>query len=168
MLDLVEFTARIDTALAARTRGELNAVLLDLPGVTNTEQATQPRYRPEKAAPAELVLRGSMSSLRRRGDWLVPRRLVVHHVVGGTVLDFTQARIEHPEVSIELDVAVGSVKLRVPRTASVAADGVQVLLGAVQQRRRPGGAGQGSPHFEVTGIIRVGSLVIRRPWDLLG
>ncbi|HLS79305.1 MAG TPA: DUF1707 domain-containing protein [Nocardia sp.] len=33
MLSLGEFTERMDTALAARTRGELNAVLIDLPGV---------------------------------------------------------------------------------------------------------------------------------------
>lgn len=33
MLSLGEFTERVDTALAARTRGELNAVIIDLPGL---------------------------------------------------------------------------------------------------------------------------------------
>ncbi|MGY2063205.1 DUF1707 SHOCT-like domain-containing protein, partial [Nocardia gipuzkoensis] len=33
MLSLGEFTERMDTALAAKTRGELNAVLVDLPGI---------------------------------------------------------------------------------------------------------------------------------------
>ncbi|WP_430334279.1 DUF1707 SHOCT-like domain-containing protein [Rhodococcus sp. ACT016] len=33
MLSLGEFTERMDTALAAKTRGELNAVLVDLPGM---------------------------------------------------------------------------------------------------------------------------------------
>jgi hypothetical protein len=39
MLDLDEFTERTDVALAARTRGELNAVLVDLPGLTHREAA---------------------------------------------------------------------------------------------------------------------------------
>lgn len=34
MLSIAEFTERMDTAMAARTRGELNSVLIDLPGVT--------------------------------------------------------------------------------------------------------------------------------------
>jgi Mrp family chromosome partitioning ATPase len=33
LLDLAEFSTRVDAAMAARTRGELNAVLVDLPGV---------------------------------------------------------------------------------------------------------------------------------------
>jgi hypothetical protein len=33
LLDLDEFSTRLTAAMAARTRGELNALLLDLPGV---------------------------------------------------------------------------------------------------------------------------------------
>ncbi|RMI33968.1 DUF1707 SHOCT-like domain-containing protein [Nocardia stercoris] len=47
MLSLGEFTERMDTALAAKTRGELNAVLVDLPGIRLTgQQAPQPQYPP--------------------------------------------------------------------------------------------------------------------------
>ncbi|MDM7488610.1 DUF1707 domain-containing protein [Rhodococcus sp. CSLK01-03] len=46
MLSLGEFTERMDTALAAKTRGELNAVLVDLPGVQ-----VRPEYLPHPAQP---------------------------------------------------------------------------------------------------------------------
>lgn len=39
MLTLDEFTARTDTALAARTRGQLNIVLADLPGLHHRDAA---------------------------------------------------------------------------------------------------------------------------------
>lgn len=38
MLSLGEFTERMDTALAAKTRGELNSVLADLPGMQIAEE----------------------------------------------------------------------------------------------------------------------------------
>ncbi|MGV9412169.1 DUF1707 SHOCT-like domain-containing protein [Nocardia sp. NPDC003693] len=46
MLSLGEFTERMDTALAAKTRGELNAVLVDLPGIRLAGQPGQapPHY----------------------------------------------------------------------------------------------------------------------------
>ena len=45
MLSLGEFTERMDTALAAKTRGELNAVLVDLPGM-RVAGTPQPRWSP--------------------------------------------------------------------------------------------------------------------------
>src|SRR5436305_9369364 len=39
MLSLGEFTERMDTALGAKTRAELNAVLADLPGMRLVDQS---------------------------------------------------------------------------------------------------------------------------------
>src|SRR5947209_3005715 len=57
MLSLGEFTERMDTALAAKTRGELNAVLVDLPGIRlagrpNAAPPPQQFASPGPAAPA--------------------------------------------------------------------------------------------------------------------
>lgn len=48
MLSLGEFTERMDTALAAKTRGELNAVLVDLPGIRLVGQPAQPAQQPPR------------------------------------------------------------------------------------------------------------------------
>jgi hypothetical protein len=42
MLTLDEFSDRMDAALAARTRGELSAVLIDLPGMQAPASAPPP------------------------------------------------------------------------------------------------------------------------------
>jgi hypothetical protein len=154
LITLDEFTTRTDTALAAKTRGELNAVLVDLPGMVHQE-STSPAHR----QPVEL--RATMSVLKRAGRWSVPGSLVVRNRMGSTDLDFTEARIDHAEVHVELDVAGGSVELLLPDGASVDTDQVEVNMGSV--KNKIGGDGSGRPHFVLSGSMRAGSLKIRRP-----
>ena len=159
MLGLDEFSERSDAALAARTRGELNVVLVDLPGLVHAGGLED--SAPERVVPT--VLRASMSELKRRGPWQVPRALLVRNRMGSTLLDFTEARIEHREVSIELDVVAGSVKVLVPMSASVLADDVEVTMGEVKDRRRQPDDGQGQPRIVLTGQVRMGSVEIKIP-----
>lgn len=152
LLSLDEFTERTDQALAARTRGDLNAVLVDLPGLTHTD-----RQSPIRTPPVELV--ANMSSIKRQGAWPVPRELIVRNRMGSTKLDFSDAEIEHAEVRITLEVSGGSVKLLVPPHASVDTNGVQVIAGTVKDRV---GGTTGRPRFVITGKITMGSLKVRR------
>ncbi len=57
MLSLGEFTERMDTALAAKTRAELNVVLVDLPGIQLISDFTPPPYpdQPYVSRPAPPV-----------------------------------------------------------------------------------------------------------------
>jgi hypothetical protein len=169
MLSLDEFTSRTDVALAARTRAELNAVVVDLAGVTHTD-----RDAPVRVAPVEL--RANMSKLRRAGQWQVPRELVVRNRLGATELDFTETRIDHAEVRITLDVSGGSVKMLLPEHATVDTDGVQMVAGSLKDKV---GGRTGRPRFVIAGkvtagslkirrasYVRIGSLVIRSPWKM--
>jgi len=131
LITLDEFTERTDTALAARTRGELNAVLVDLPGMVHTESPS-----PRNQQPVEL--RATMSTLRRTGRWDVPAKIVVRNRMGSVDLDFTDARIDHPEVSVTLDVAGGSVELLVPEGAAVSSSDVRSRPAASRTRSAAG------------------------------
>ncbi|OLT16083.1 hypothetical protein BJF78_15090 [Pseudonocardia sp. CNS-139] len=170
LLDLDEFTRRVDTALAARTRAELNVVLLDLPGVTHPEQPRQlPLHRPPAAprpAPAASVDTGSTTEIRstfgtavRKGEWDVPARLAVRVQLGSAELDFTAARIPHPEVEIDLDVTAGSVEMRLPEGARVDHNSLYVTLGSVEDRSRRGNG----VLFRLVGTVRAGSVELRGP-----
>ncbi len=165
MLTLDEFTQRSDVALAAKTRGELNQVLLDLPGLTHRETGPGPRPATAPAPDADrpLVLRSTMSGQKRTGPWVVPSQLVIHSRMGATELDFTDARIDHPRVDIQLDVTAGSVELWVPTGASVRGDDVQVIAGSFADHRRVPDDGTGLPLFVLTGRVVAGSVEIRRP-----
>jgi hypothetical protein len=153
LLSLDEFTERTDIALAAKTRGELNAVLVDLPGLTHSAPES-----PIKEKPVEL--RANMSTLKRDGNWTVPRELVIYNRLGSTVLDFTEATIPHSEVRITLNCGGGSVKIFLPDRASVVTDAVRMTAGSIKDKV---GGGPGRPRFVLSGSVTAGSLVIRRP-----
>jgi len=171
MLDLDEFTERTDVALAARTRGELNAVLTDLPGLVHRDAVRQPApnaYGPPPAfdtgaAGQPLVLNAKYSSLVRSGPWLVPEALQIRNKYGSTKLDFTQAQVPHPVVYIDLDTRWGSVELIIPEHASVDVNAItEIKLGALEDKTRSNGMA-GSPRYIVSGRVHGGSLVIRNP-----
>lgn len=174
MLDLDEFTRRVDAALAARTRAELNVVVLDLPGTTHPEQPTGAPTRPTPGhlprsttttvdSAGSTELRSVLGSVTRRGEWDVPARLVIRAKVGSTELDFTAARIPHAIVEIELDVVAGSVEMRMPHGSRVEHHEVQSVLSSIEDKRRARSDGTPGPTFRLTGSVRAGSVEIRSP-----
>lgn len=171
LIDLDEFSDRVDTALAARTRAELNRVLLDLPGLTHPDRhAAVPAATPpvRHTAPAPVTDRGGaevrsvLSSVSRRGVWEVPPRLAVQAAMGSVELDLTEAHIAHERVEIALDVLAGSVELRVPPGTRVERGDLRVILGSIDDRRR-GTSEAGGPTVVLTGAVRAGSVEIRPP-----
>ncbi|KJK47248.1 hypothetical protein UK23_20855 [Lentzea aerocolonigenes] len=147
MITLDEFTTRTDTALAAVTRADLNAVLIDLPGMVNNELAH-----------ARTELKNTMGTTVRKGHWVVPRELVIRNTLGSTNLDFTQAEVP-PLVNVDLDVSLGSVKLVLPAGSSVNVDGVEITAGELKDKVHNA---VGNPHFQLKGAVRGGSVVIKR------
>jgi hypothetical protein len=173
LLDIDEFTRRVDTALAARTRGELNAVLLDLPGLTHPDRPAQvpTPARPPVHRPAQAVteigtggeVRSMLGSVTRRGVWDVPAHLVVRSTLGSAELDFTEARIPHEVVDIELEVVAGSVELRLPAGARVEHGELQATLSGVDNRLRARPDAPDGPLFRIRGSVRAGSVEILPP-----
>ena len=168
LIDLAEFGERTDAALAARTRGQLNAVLADLPGLVHPERpgpavARRPGVQPpavtEDAGPR---IRAVLGSVTRRGDWDVPARLVVETTMGSVKLDLSEATVPHERVEIELDVLAASVEVRLPAGARIDTGALQVTLSSVDVRRRVRAGGDG-PLFVLTGSVRVGSVDVRPP-----
>ena len=169
LIDIDEFTTRVDTALAARTRGELNAVLVDLPGLVHPDgpvRSAAPPAHPRPSAPAAPAGSGSalnavFSSVTRRGTWDVPASMRLHIAMGSADLDFSETDIPHPVVEIEMDVTVGSVELRLPEHARLDRDALSLTMGSMSERLR--GVGGSGPLFVLSGAVRAGSVEIRRP-----
>ena len=168
MIDLDEFTARVDTALSARTRGELNAVLVDLPGLVHPERPTGPTATrpaaPRRATPAPPsgdgeLLTAQLGSVTRRGHWQVPEALRIHLAMGSAELDFTEADVP-ATVQIELDVTAGSVELRLPENSRVDRNALTSTLTSVEEKVRGDGSG---PLFVLRGSVRVSSVEVKGP-----
>jgi hypothetical protein len=170
MLNLDEFTERTDRALASRTRGELNAVLADLPGLTHPEAAPAPyaaqdthSYTRSFAPGQRMELNTKYSSLHRSGPWEVPAALLVRNKYGSTKLDFTEARTSTPVVEIELDSKWGSVEIVIPHHAAVDYNSItEIKFGSLEDKTGSNGRA-GTPRYILTGRVHGGALVIRNP-----
>lgn len=156
-ITVAEFGDRMDAAMAARTRGELNAVLVDLPGFTLAR------------APVNDVLELShhLGELHRRGPWRVPSKVRLVGHFGSSLLDFTEAVFSGPVVALELDKTAGSTTIIVPEGATVDTDGLRVAVGSIKdltvRRIAPGPL-----HFVITGRSTMGEVRITHPrkWRL--
>ncbi|HVW42325.1 MAG TPA: DUF1707 domain-containing protein [Amycolatopsis sp.] len=162
MIDLDEFTQRTDIALAARTRGELNAVLVDIPGLVNRDMMAAPAAaRP--VSDHRLELTAKYSTLVRNGRWIVPPELVVRSKYGSTKLDFSDAQVTSPTVQVELDCKWGSVEVIIPEEASIDLNAITDLkYSSVNDKSRSSGWG-GHPHLVFSGRVHGGSLTVRHP-----
>ncbi|WML62100.1 DUF1707 domain-containing protein [Rhodococcus sp. AH-ZY2] len=187
MLSLGEFTERMDTALAAKTRGELNAVLVDLPGVQ-----VRPEYLPHPAqlgpVPAPPVpgpghsappvsgpvypapsphmqvptIRGRMSTLSRKGRWEVPPVLRLDTLMSSVTLDFTEAVMRTQVVRIQVDDYLSSLTLIVPAEATADINGLDTVAASAQSKVR-NGPPFGPLHLIVDGTVRLGSVNVKHP-----
>ena len=161
MIDLDEFTERTDTALAARTRGELNAVLSDLPGLLHPD--VYPSAGPVHSPDQRLELNAKYSALVRNGRWLVPPEVVVHNRYGSTKLDFSEAQISSSVVRLELDCKWGSVEVVIPDRAAIDLNAItEIKYGSLQDKTSSDGK-PGNPKLVFAGRLHGGSLVIRHP-----
>jgi hypothetical protein len=126
-LTLEEFGDRVSDALAARTRGDLDRLVLDLPATA--AGVIVPATRPAVVTPT-----GSKSSqitpigsVKRKGRWRIDRDMELGTVVGSIKLDLRQAEIHGSEISLHVSSVVGSVKVWIPYGIAVEVDGSSVL-----------------------------------------
>lgn len=153
MLTLDEYSERADVALAARTRGELDTVIADLPHVR--------RQVVPAAAPEEV--RSWMSSITRKGQWTVPPHLRITTRMCSTTLDFTAAVVPGPVVRIDVDDYCSSTDMILPDGATADLNGVH-HLGSSMSVKVPTAPTPAGLHVVLTGRVRFGSLTVRHPF----
>jgi hypothetical protein len=144
-----EFDERLSGVLAARTFGEVQPLVADLPGAPVSVPA-----------PEDAELRATATKLRRSGPWVVARRLRVNAKAAPVKLDFTDALIAHRVVEIDLNVSFGGTTLVLPRGASVDIENVELIASPARVRGVPIIAGDGR-RFVVRGRQLGGRLFVR-------
>ncbi|MDH6196091.1 hypothetical protein M2272_002734 [Mycobacterium frederiksbergense] len=162
MITLDEFSERYDAALAARTRGELGAVVSDLPmDLPMAVPPSAPTLHRPAVAPEEL--RGWMSSIVRRGQWTVAPALHLNTRLCSTTLDFTSAVLPGPVVEVVVDDYCSSTELILPDSATADLNGVDGFAGSATAKVRTGPPSD-QLHVIVRGRVRMGSVTVRHPF----
>ncbi|WP_181782209.1 DUF1707 SHOCT-like domain-containing protein [Pseudonocardia pini] len=147
-LTVDEYGQRAEAASVAVTRADLNRLLLDLPG------ADAVRVR------EVLELTTTAGDLRKQGEWTVPARIVLRSRMGNGHLDFRTARFTTPVVTVDVDIMVGNLDIRLPKGATVDVDEARTSVGQLVDKVGPS-LERGNPHVIVRGVTRLGNIRVR-------
>jgi hypothetical protein len=154
-LTFEELTDRVDAALRATTRDELERLTADLP------DATAPARRPAAGHEVAVPTRQStvFGDVRRSGEWTVPERSSWRTCFGDVVLDLREARVGMAEMTIDAGTVFGDVQLLVPEGVAVEVRS-RTVFGSVRQDA--GDAAQpGAPRVILVGGTVFGDVRVR-------
>ncbi|MEU1848212.1 DUF1707 domain-containing protein [Streptomyces sp. NPDC019990] len=173
-----EHAERVEGVLRAKTVGELEGFIRDLPaahrqGPGGPSRAPSPYHPATGAAEADrddhvvAVFSGAV----RKGRWRVGRRINAYAVFGAVEIDLSEALFGHPHVVIKSFALFGSVEIRVPENVSLHGTG-GCVLGSFEVDTRDSGDPQ-APVVQVDGWSVLGAVEARprrgrRVADLLG
>jgi hypothetical protein len=134
-LDAREHSERLDAVYAAKTMGELEPLVRDLPAAPGGSDRPHPAPRPAHGGPshpaavttdnAVAIFGGST----RKGRWRVASRINAFALFGGVDIDLTQATFEHREIVINATAVFGGIDIKVPENVSLRGQGAGVFGG---------------------------------------
>jgi hypothetical protein len=124
-LDDAEFDERMRAALAARTHGDLSALLTDLPAVASAPRAAVAAPGPQ---PGKLAIAWK-GSVRRGGRWRVPGRYTTVVYKGGGLLDLRVAELTGPVTTIRAVAYKSKVTILVPPGVRTEITGFGIMQG---------------------------------------
>jgi class 3 adenylate cyclase len=143
---------RLEAALTAHTRADLEPLLADL-----TVSTTSP-----KAHDVARIQCGS-GSAKRDGSWVVPRRLEIQLGSGTVRLDFRQAVITEPELEIDAKISSGTLRLITRPGVLVDADDMAVRSGTVKVAPPAGPDTPVELRVKLSGWVGSGTVSARPP-----
>lgn len=156
-LTLDEFSERMGAALEAKTRGELEAVMVDLPVTGSVPTASPTTATPRKTSRWHIAV---MSGHSTRGRWRVGGKTKAVAVMGGCDMDLRRAEIEGPEVEITAFAFWGGIEIIVPEGFDVELRGFS-FMGGRSLRLRDVPIVRGSPRIIVRGFAVMGGIEVK-------
>ncbi|MFG2761610.1 DUF1707 domain-containing protein [Streptomyces wuyuanensis] len=127
-LDAEEHAERIDAVYRAKTVGELEPIVRDLPASRPPRQDPAPyAYGPEApAGPADNLV-AVFSSSTRKGRWRVGARTQAFSLFGNIEIDLTEAMFGQRLTVINATSIFGNVEVRVPENISLRGSGTGIF-----------------------------------------
>jgi hypothetical protein len=148
-----DLSRRMTAALAARSRGDLEQLLVDLP----------PLEAPETSERRWVVAIAGTTA--RRGRWRPARRLKALALLGSCVVDLSQATTASEALEVRAIAILGSIEVVVPSGAAVDLSGAAFLgsLEHLPDERPPGPLTGLAPRLEikVRGMPWLGHIEVR-------
>lgn len=159
-LDLSELDDRLGLVYAAKTYGDLEPLLRDLPGVLDAPVSPPGLDPPAAYPPASRGGVAIFSEFTRKGRWSAAGVFKALALFGGGTVDLREALLTGGEVRIRAFAIFGGVDVIVPEEATVHITGIGIMGGFDQAAS---GAGQpGAPRVTISGLALFGGVSVRR------
>ncbi|MBB1494637.1 DUF1707 domain-containing protein [Propioniciclava sp. MC1595] len=167
-LTLDELDGRIEAAMAARTRADIEAVLADLMPPNELGRMLEPQQQVVQVnAPGwswqdPLVLKAQWDNVVRAGPWEVPPFLELNAVAADVKLNFVDTTPTHEVIDVNLMGGAGTTVLVVPQGWGADVSRVAKGMGGIRSSvaARPTGR---QPLLVVRGRVTLGGLKVRHP-----
>lgn len=130
-LDADEHSERLDEVYAAKTMGQLEPLVRDLPqtgGRPAPESAVVTDRAPAADGPADHAV-AIFGGAIRKGRWRVPRKINAFACFGGVDIDLTKAVFEHREIVINCFAIFGGVDIKLPENVTLRGRGTGIFGG---------------------------------------
>lgn len=151
-LTLEEFSQRMDSILSARTRGELDALIRDIPD----SMAAYPAVN--RSIPTHWSV-AIMSETKRTTRWRVDETTNAVAVMGSCKLDLRKATLASGELVINAFAVMGEIKVIVPAGTQVELEGF-AIMGSKECRVDDENIYPDSPLIRVRGYAVMGGVVV--------
>nr|WP_245997648.1 DUF1707 domain-containing protein [Streptomyces armeniacus] len=129
-LDTDEHSERIDAVYAAKTMGELEPLVRDLPQerpaddrAATVDEGSHSGYGASDNAVA------IFSGATRRGRWRIGRKTNAFACFGGVEIDLTEAIFEQRHIVINATAIFGGIEIRVPENVTLRGKGTGIFGG---------------------------------------
>ncbi|MFE2294422.1 DUF1707 domain-containing protein [Streptomyces sp. NPDC059452] len=173
-LEMDEFEQRLETAYAARTHGELEPLVRDLPApgtaVTPVGSSAPAPLRGSAASwPARIggtaTSKGAFafwSGFSRKGRWTVGRKFTAFAMWGGGEIDLREANFEDREIVIRCFTIMGGLQVTAPPELNVDVRGIGIMGGFGEGPNEDGEPAPDAPHVRITGFALMGGVGVER------
>lgn len=133
-LDAEEHSERIDAVYRAKTLGELEPLVRDLPAGRPQEAAATASVEYRAQAPASGTgakdnLVAIFSGTTRKGRFRVPGKINAVAIFGGIEIDLTEAVFEQQHLQINTTAVFGGIDIRVPENVTLRQKGAGIFGG---------------------------------------
>ena len=167
-LTVNELEERLDKVYAAKTFGDLEPMLRDLPVGNVAPQLPVPATSAPLPS-GRIGGRGTssgavaiMSGTGRKGVWTVPPTFTSFAMMGGVEIDLTQARFEDAETTIQAFAFMGGIEIYVPEDIAVQVNGVGFMGAFENHTQNQGQPVPGAPLVKITGLAVWGGVDVKR------
>ncbi|MFI9585118.1 DUF1707 domain-containing protein [Streptomyces sp. NPDC052236] len=163
-LDMDEFEQRLDAAYTARTHGDLEPLVRDLP-VTGSTAATTRSGGWAQRVGGPATSRGGFAfwgGFGRKGTWTVGRRFTAFTLMGGGEVDLREARFEDRVTEIRCFVLMGGIHVVVPPELNVEVRGIGLMGGFGEQSDGESDPDPSAPRVIISGFALMGGVGVER------